>query len=102
MRFHSRECFSALPHASQSGASPLLLPPPVAAASPAPAAPRRGAAPAPAPPLAERAPACDTSMDAKGLMPRRAVLERSEFLLPLSAAAAAEFGALMTAAQAAA
>ena len=62
------------------GASPLLLPP---------------AAPADAhsgPP-----PACFADLE-RGVWPRRAVLERSEFMLPLPPAAQDEFAALMAAA----
>ncbi len=64
------------------GASPLLLPPD---------------APPDAPHAAEPPPACFADLE-RGVWPRRAVLDRSEFLLPLPPAAEAEFAALMAAA----
>jgi hypothetical protein len=80
----------------QIGASPLLLPPPLPSSPPSSSsslsrALRRAGSP---PPPAVRAPACDAHLE-RGVMPRRAVLERSEFLLPLTPTGAAEFGELL-------
>jgi hypothetical protein len=90
------------PARRQIGASPLLLPPPLAPPPPPPPPSRRWlsrCAGSPPPPAAERAPACDAHLE-RGVMPRRAVLERSEFLLPLTPRGAAEFGELLALAQA--
>ena len=75
----------------QSGASPLLLPSP--GAPPAPAGPTQ--------PLLPPVPACFAHLE-RGVMPRRAVLDRSDFLLPLPPTGAAEFGALLARAAASA